>query len=568
MTKVSLRSFACTILMLSVLLLGLTACQARAAIQTIEAPALIDVSIEGIEGQATAEAVLLDSGLQQVLGLDDAYWASYQIDPEAVRAEADEAFREKEALVQSLQVHMSPQTHLKNGDIVTVTVEADEAAWEALGFELKLFSWDVRAKGLAPLRPISLTDGLVLQAVGFNGQGQATLSNPTLPDVLADKVSYRPARTERLSNGDMVRVEVLANEHVLAQEGLVATSLWPVDLRVEGLQELEQVDLTGRVALQFEGFEGEGLAELVGKGLPQELREWVSYTLSPAEGLANGDLVRVTADYDADLLLSEGFQVSGAETLVEVVGLQEWVVEDAFADVQLSVQGISGEAQVALETYQLPLRLQGQVEFTLDPVEGLANGDEVTVYAVADHAALQKRGVRLEAVEKRFTLSGLREYPLTLDAYDLDGFVAEIDPLVQGLIDQRIVSGNGWQPRQTQSVWDAQAEHALVGMYYLWEREAPGNNHAALIYEVQVSGRITSYRRGLRESYSRNGRATNTVYLTVRVPGLEFTDAVLSGYGVPRYIRVDDSLSEARMNAVRTSNADRMQVLRVGVAGE
>ena len=545
-----------------ILSLGITACQAEAR-SIIEAPALIDIQVTGVEGLGEAEPELLHQGKQDVLGLTDEEYEAYRLDPDLIRSQKGSRFSQREALLDSLEVNISPQSGLSNGDIMTVNVEADQAAWSELGIELKVFPWDVRVKGLTALRAISLTEGLTLTAEGYNGSGVVAVSNPTLPESVRGSVIYRMDRTKGLSNGEIVRVSVSVNEEALAQQGLRPLGVQPADLRVEGLTELQPLDLAAHTELQYEGFDGEGTAHLLSRGIPQDIIDQIEYRVTPERGLSNGDSVRVTAIYDADRLRAEGYTVTAAEMVRDVQGLSEWQVINPFDGVRIVTEGRSEAGRARLVSFQLPATLDGLVSFALSPATGLKNGDSVTVRADADLEELRARGIRLAELEQSFTVTGLQEFPTDLSGYDLDSFLTRLDPLIYGMIDQRIVVPNRWQPNRTQSTWDTEVSRTLESMHYVWEQNNPEDNYAALVYRVQISGRISSYRRGVRESYSRNGRANKTLFLTVHVPSLEFIEGQITAFEAPVFRSIDNTLSEARLDAIGTANLNRTHVMRV-----
>ena len=546
------------------LILSLSACQINAS-TNVEVPDVVDVRVEGIDGLGVAEPVLLPDGERMVLGLTQKEFETYQLDPELIRLEKGDRFTGREELLDSLEVTLSPSTNLSNGDIVTLNVETNTEVWSELGIDLKLFPWQVLVKNLTSLQSISLSEGLVLTTEGYNGSGTATVSNPSLPADLADCVTYRPSRTRGLANGETVRITMSVNEDLLAQKGMKPYDLSPVDLRVEGLTELQPLELAAHITLQFEGFDGQGTAHLLSRGIPKDLIDKIEYRITPDAGLANGDRVHVTALYDADRLHTEGYSVTTDEIVLDVSGLHEWETLDPFAGVQVRTEGVSGSGRVSLVQNQLQPKLEGLVDFEIAQASGLANGDSVTVTVDADRDELQARGIRLSSLEKDYTITGLQEWPVSLEDYDLEAFMTRLDPLIFGMIDQRILVPNRWQPNRTQSTWETQTETQLVSMHYVWETVKPESNYMALVYEIDISGRITNHRRGVLESYNRTSRASNTVYMTVRVPSLVFNDGSISEYKPPNFLALDDSLAEALQDAIGTANTASMQVLRVSL---
>ena len=122
--------------------------------------------------------------------------------------------------------------------------------------------------------------------------------------VIEEAVRFEISPTENLSNGDVVTVTaVVDNESV---EGYKIAFIGDKKtFTVEGLKEVEQIDLFDGVTVEFEGFAPYVKASINDKHTNSDI--YVTYSLDRSENLAMGDIVTVTAEYDEESLLQKGY---------------------------------------------------------------------------------------------------------------------------------------------------------------------------------------------------------------------------------------------------------------------
>ena len=122
--------------------------------------------------------------------------------------------------------------------------------------------------------------------------------------VIEEAVRFEISPTENLSNGDVVTVTaVLDNESV--EDYKIAFIGDKKTFTVEGLKEVEQIDLFDGVTVEFEGFAPYVKASINNKQTNSDI--YVTYSLDRSENLTMGDTVTVTAEYDEESLLQKGY---------------------------------------------------------------------------------------------------------------------------------------------------------------------------------------------------------------------------------------------------------------------
>lgn len=136
----------------------------------------------------------------------------------------------------------------------------------------------------------------------------------------------------------------------------------------------------------------------------------ITVTADPCENLSNGDTVAVTITYDGPKNLNLGCTLKSGKTTFKVEGLPEGQLFDPFAEDAITVrfEGMSGTG-TAMVTVASVDPLYQAVNYTLSAVDGLSNGDEVTLTAQIDVARLTEQGYFAENTEKVFLVSGLGE---------------------------------------------------------------------------------------------------------------------------------------------------------------
>lgn len=185
-------------------------------------------------------------------------------------------------------------------------------------------------------KEIDVMEGLEVQFNGVNGYGTARISDEffwedealdtaglmekadsdnddeamgALQGIYAveSAVEYRIAPTEGLSNGDEVTVTVKLSNNSVEDYKIEFTGS-EKKFTVEGLKEAEQIDLFEGVEVQFEGIAPYVNAVVNSQNTNRDV--YISYSIDRNEGLAAGDTVTVTAEYDEESLQRKGYMAA------------------------------------------------------------------------------------------------------------------------------------------------------------------------------------------------------------------------------------------------------------------
>lgn len=175
-------------------------------------------------------------------------------------------------------------------------------------------------------KKVDVTETLTLSYSGANGYGVAELENEygweaaafeeagieaieTFSDLgnafnIESAVSYEVSPKENLSNGDKITVTATINEEKAKSYNLKLIAKERT-FTVEGLPEVQQVDLFEDIDVHFDGIAPYATASIVDVGTDDYV--YTQYILDKNSDLNIGDIVTVTANYDQEKLLSAGY---------------------------------------------------------------------------------------------------------------------------------------------------------------------------------------------------------------------------------------------------------------------
>lgn len=123
------------------------------------------------------------------------------------------------------------------------------------------------------------------------------------PSALAYSVSYDVDKASGLSNGDKVKV-VFSFDNDVAKKFKIKFKGENVTEKAEGLKKVKEWDPFKDLKVTFTGVSPNCSAEIENTG-SEPAAEDIYYTTDPSSGLAKGDKVTVSVDYDEDTILSE-----------------------------------------------------------------------------------------------------------------------------------------------------------------------------------------------------------------------------------------------------------------------
>ncbi len=236
------------------------------------------------------------------------------------------------------------------------------------------------------------------------------------------------------------------------------------------------------------------------------IKDAVSVELVASDNLSNGDTIEYRWNVDEDYIKKyvKG-KVKFKDKEYKVEGLEEVGTFDAFADLDVSFEGIAPDGRVVLDYKGSDLN---SYDFHCETMNGLSNGDKVTVTIPSDDMGsyAERLGKIPAETEKDYEVSGLDEY---IASYlDLpDDFINKI----KGDAEDTILAN--FANDDSASVGDLE----YAGYSYLTRKEDVYGNAYNIIYII-YRGKVSS---------SDNRFTAGTVYFPVG-----FTDILKNDEGV------------------------------------
>ncbi len=181
---------------------------------------------------------------------------------------------------------------------------------------------------------------------GFNGYAKASMVTKTVDPYTALKaegklknssssysaLSYYAffndidgelSKTQGISNGDTIELTFTYNKE-LAKQLKIKIKNTTIKLKVSGLAEGTKVDPFDGLEVTFSGVSPNGKVTVSNNSSDSFIRR-VSYTVDKKNRLKNGDTIVVTASYDEDFAIENGYAVVATEKEYKVSGLSYYL---------------------------------------------------------------------------------------------------------------------------------------------------------------------------------------------------------------------------------------------------
>ena len=333
------------------------------------------------------------------------------------------------------------------------------------------------------------------------------------------ELSYYISQDYYLSNGDTIECDWMINESYLEELYGIEIECEPYVYTVENLTAMKDLygeDLLDYAIISYTGNDGAGTADVFydydgfnaeyGTDFTENDYIFSGYLSASTSYLSNGDVVSLTWYASAERLAMYGLNLLETEGMREytVEGLAELTEINAFDDLELKLEGISGDARLTLELGDETVCNQyGGFYFSASDSYDLSNGDvvSITLYPyVSERSLAADYGIKYAPMELQYTIEGLDEY-VSLDEMDAD-LVESLNLKDYAEEEIRSMVKNNMSDATINSL-------AYKGACYLTKTAGYGDqNMLYLLYEVKVKA----------------SKETKTFYTYV-----EFTDFIRPG---------------------------------------
>lgn len=171
----------------------------------------------------------------------------------------------RDVILEEVRFDLSKEKDLKNGDKIKVEVDYDEDELKDNNIKLKNTEFEVEVKGLLEAEALDVFDGIKVTFEGTSGSGEADYNTSEANEFVRDNFSFYLDSVYGLSNGDKITLEVEYhgymsydedNKGVMTSDGehfYTFEKDSTKEFTVEGLKELEAVDISQYVELEYSG---------------------------------------------------------------------------------------------------------------------------------------------------------------------------------------------------------------------------------------------------------------------------------------------------------------------------
>jgi hypothetical protein len=145
--------------------------------------------------------------------------------------------------------------------------------------------------------------------------------------------------------------------------------------------------------------------------------ETAAPVLDKTSELKNGEVLRISFFLDNEIAKDYGVEFKLRNETVKVVGLQEPIFLDLFADLKLTYTGCSPYSEVAVENTSTDTFIQNNVSYYISNRYDLEEGETFTVSASFSEYDANQAGYIILESEKEYTATNLPQ-PTLLDPFD------------------------------------------------------------------------------------------------------------------------------------------------------
>ena len=409
-----MKRFLSVALVLLVAMAALTACGKSKDPKSIDCKEFINVTIQGFEGSGKPKFEMNSNFAQDRDYMDKMF-------PDLIRSEAE---KELQKIYKQLKITAEPKEGLKNGDTVTITVDATDAKLLTdRGLTLKNASFTTKVEGLGEGTAFDPFEGLEVVFSGYDGIGDVRV-NSSKTSEMAQKYGgfdYDYDVHGKLKNGDTFTVTYKETFEGRMLADKVVASPTEKTYTVSGLEAYKSVDPFDYYTLEIKGYDGKGTARLSSNydgDLPSSF--WLcDATVTPNENLKNGDKVTLKFEVGSIDLSRYGITLTETTKEVTVSGLEDLAEIDPFTDDIIVFSGKSPMVKVQINKDKLP---EGTKSYFTYYVNGenrsdkmmFEDGEEVT-FTVEVSEYLEKKGYTVKETEKKIKAKGEGAYITELD---------------------------------------------------------------------------------------------------------------------------------------------------------
>lgn len=314
----------------------------------------------------------------------------------------------------------------------------------------------------------------------------------------------------------------------------------------------EKVDVTKYVKISCEGYDGKGKAtydldsEKFGKAILkamgksekdmdkilekdedkyEDLVKCISemkFEFDEDDKLKNGDEIKLSIEYDNDLVSKYGIKFTGSEKKYKVKDLKKIKEIDPFKDVTVEFSGTSPSCYASIKNNSSEEALQ-YIYFSADKTNNLKEGDEITVsFEYNEDDFVERYGVVFTSTEKKFKVENVDKYIMKNEEID-DTLLGQLKGQTEDVI-------NSYLAEESSGIL-AKDGIQYEGYYLLTNKSEDTydyHNKIYVIYSATIHNKVNDGKKKKDDDYKKDAFADTKVYFPVL-----FTNMMIYADGTP-----------------------------------
>ena len=218
------------------------------------------------------------------------------------------------------------------------------------------------------------------------------------------------------------------------QTNMLTTSVSETEENV--VPKVVQYDVFDDFHVSFFGVTGYGEVTVeLSDTIPEVILDNLKYTVSATKDVSNGDKIKISLQYDPNILKKNGYEITNNSLEYTVYGLKELIEIDPFDGLVLNYSGISPFCTVNFNNAGCNKEAQKYVSYSLEK-ERFANGESVIVHATIAENITKETGYVISKGKESFEyLCGNMPYYLeSLEGIDLTLLESELQDVLKSAI--------------------------------------------------------------------------------------------------------------------------------------
>lgn len=253
--------------------------------------------------------------------------------------------------------------------------------------------------------------------------------------------------------------------------------------------------------------------------------ESISFTIedtSKSGKYENGDQIKVQAKYNQNYAKLMNLDIKDTTFVYKISGINEGTKINPFENLKVSYEGSSPNGRVKIDSSECPDFVKNHMSFYSSESSRLKNGQKITITASYSTSRANNEEVIITKEEQEYTVSGLNEYPTSLDGLALSDVNNKLEQHAKADISDDYkngdsVYGDGYSIDITSQNVKV-ARKLFVNKKLVSDYSTPSNSYV-FIYEVTFSGKV----RYDGSKYKKGQEAKITKYYYNQVPNILVT---------------------------------------------